>query len=194
MTLIRVNPESVQRYGFEAQTIFDEMHTSLTALVDTVVGVRYEGPNAAAFKAECGRMASEFASRLHADISAIAEAIRASTSNIATALGGSPISIRIDARPITPLAPPVTDHVDVDTSALEAVLPVVSSRFESLRSALGTNLARLQATDWEGNAKLAAVDAVAGFTSSARAGCDAAEQSIATYIRQQLHAVLAADR
>jgi hypothetical protein len=91
MTLIRVNPESVQRYGFEAQSIFDEMHAGLAGLVDLVVAVHYDGPNAVAFKTECGRLASDFANRLHVDMSAMAEAVRASTSNIAAALGGSPV-------------------------------------------------------------------------------------------------------
>jgi hypothetical protein len=194
MTLIRVNPESVQRYGFEAQSIFDEMHAGLAGLVDLVVAVRYDGPNAVAFKTECGRLASDFANRLHADMSAMAEAVRASTSNIAAALGGSPVSIRIDGRPIAPAAPAVVDFVDVETSELEGVLPPIAARFESLRNALTSHLGRLQATDWEGNAKLAAVDAVSGFTASARASCDAAEQSISGYVRQQLQAVIAADR
>ena len=194
MTLIRVNPESVQRYGFEAQSIFDEMHASLRGLVDDVVAVRYFGPNAVAFATESGRLAADFANRLHLDMSAMADAVRASTSNIAAALGGQPISLRIDGRPISPPAPPVVAFVDVDTTALEGLIPVVAGRFESLRSALTSHLGRLQATDWEGNAKLAAVDAVAGFTASSRASCDTAELAITGYVRQQLQAVVAADR
>ncbi len=63
MTLIRVNPESVQRYGVEAQRIFDAMQQSLVGMVDQAVGVRYFGPNAVTFKTECGRMAADFANR-----------------------------------------------------------------------------------------------------------------------------------
>jgi hypothetical protein len=194
MTLIRVNPESVQRYGFEAQSIFDEMHASLRGLVDDVVAVRYFGPNAVAFATESGRLAADFANRLHLDMSAMGDAVRASTSNIAAALGGQPIALRIDGRPISPPAPPVVAFVDVDTTALESLIPIVAGRFESLRGALTSHLGRLQATDWEGNAKLAAVDAVAGFTASSRASCDAAELAITGYVRQQLQAVVAADR
>lgn len=194
MTLIRVNPESVQRYGREAQQIFDSMHQALVGLVDESVAVRYFGPNAVAFKTECGRLAADFANRLHTDIAAMADAVRTSTSNIAASLGGTPISISVDARPIVPPTPPTVDYVDVDTSALEGLIPQVGNRFSALRDSLTEHLSRLQATDWEGNAKLAAIDAVSSFTASARGKCDEAEQSIATYVRSQLQSVVAADR
>jgi hypothetical protein len=194
MTLIRVNPESVRRYGAEAQNTFDTMHASLVSMVNVLVGVRYFGPNAVAFKTECGQMSADFANRLHVDMAAMADAVRTSTTNIASSLGGAPIAIRIDPRPITPPTPQTVDYVDVDTAALEAILPVVRSRFDSLRTGLTGNLTRLQATDWQGNAKLAAIDAVGSFTSSARQKCDAAEQSIVAYVRSQLQAVVAADR
>lgn len=194
MTLIRVSPESVRGYGTEAQGIFEEMSSSLVSLVNDVVAVRYFGPNAVAFKTECGRIASDFATRLHADLGAMADAVRTSTSNIANSLGGSPIVIQIDARPITPPTPESVDFVDVDTAALEGVLPVVNKHFTSLRQGLASNLGKLQATDWEGNAKLAAVDSVAQFTTSAQGKCDAADQSIAEYIRSQIESVVAADR
>ncbi len=194
MTLIRVNPESVQRYGSEAQSIFDGMHSSLVAHVNEVVAVRYFGPNAVAFKTECGRLAADFANRLHADMGAMADAVRTSTSNIAASLGGAPIVIRLDPRAIVPPTPQTVDYVDVDTAALDALVPVIGQRFEALRQGLTDHLARLRATDWEGNAKLSAIDAVSSFTASARSTCDGAEQSIVTYVRSQLQAVLAADR
>lgn len=194
MTLIRVNPASVQQYGRDAQAAFEQMHHSLVELVGEVVAVRYFGPNAVAFKTECGRLAAEFAGRLHLDMAAMADAVRRSTSNIATALGGQPIHIGVDARPIVPPAPEVVDVVDVDTAALEAMVPVIARRFDDLRQQLTRNFQQLQATDWEGYAKLAAVDAVGGFTSSARHTCDAAEQSLADAIRRQVQAVVAADR
>ena len=42
--------------------------------------------------------------------------------------------------------------------------------------------------------ELAAVEAVSGFTTSAQAKCDTAEQSVTTYIRKQIEAVTTADR
>lgn len=194
MTLIRVNPASVLQYGREAQSAFEHMHQSLVELVGEVVAVRYFGPNAVAFKTECGRLAADFAGRLHLDMAAMADAVRRSTSNIATSLGGQPIHIAVDARPIVPPAPEVVDVVDVDTTALEAMVPVVARRFGELRHQLGVNFQRLQATDWEGHAKLTAVDAVGGFTTSARHTCDLTEQSLADAIRRQVQAVVAADR
>lgn len=194
MTLIRVNPASVQQYGREAQAAFDGMHRSLVDLVGEVVAVRYFGPNAVAFKSDCGRLAAEFAGRLHGDLAAMADAVRRSTTNIATALGGEPIHLAVDPRPIVPPAPEVVDHVDVDTTALEGVVPVIIRRFDEVRQQLTIHFQRLQATDWEGNAKLAAVDAVGGFTTSARQTCDLAEQSLTDVVRRQVQAVVAADR
>lgn len=194
MTLIRVNPESVRAYGNQAQGLFDEMHQSLVTMVGDVVAVRYYGPNAVAFKTECGRMAAEFANRLHLDLGAMADAVSRSTSNIAAALGGAPVIIRVDGRPIAPPSPEVVDYVDVDTSALEAQIPVVGNRFDELRTNLTRNLEALGATDWEGNAKLMAVDAVGGFTTSARGKCDEAHSALAEFMRRQVDAVVAADR
>lgn len=194
MTLIRVNPASVHQYGREAQQGFEEMHRSLVELVGEVVAVRYFGPNAVAFKTECGRLAADFSQALHHDLQAMADAVRRSTSNIAASLGGQPIHLHVDARPIVPPSPEVVDVVDVDTAALEAIVPVVARRFGELREQLTANFQRLQATDWEGNAKLVAVDAVGGFTTSARRRCDAAEQSLADHIRRQVQSVVAADR
>ena len=194
MTLIRVNPASVQQYGREAQSAFEQMHQSLVELVDEVVAVRYFGPNAVMFKTECGRLAADFANRLHADLGAMAEAVRQSTSNIAAALAGQPLHLQVDGRAIVPPSPQVVDFVDVDTAALVALVPVVGRRFEELRQQLTTHLQRLQATDWEGNAKLMAVDAVGGFTASGRQACDASEQSLGDHIRRQVDAVVAADR
>jgi hypothetical protein len=194
MTLIRVNPESVRRYGAEAQSIFDTMHASLVSLVNEVAGVRYFGPNAVTFKTESGRLAADFANRLHLDMAAMADAVRTSTTNIASSLGGAPIAIRLDPRPIVPPTPQAVDYVDVDTGALESLLPVVTGRFDALRGGLTSHLARLQATDWQGNAKLAAIDSVSGFTASARQKCEAAEHTIVRYVRSQLQSVVAADR
>ena len=171
MTLIRVDPDSVRSYGRGAQAAFDAMHQALVGLVDQLVAVRYFGPNSVVFKTQCGQMAADFANRLHLDMSAMADAVRTSTSNIAAALGGQPIHLHIDARPIVPPQPLTVDYVDVDTSALESMVPVVNRHFTQLRHGLGTNLRLLQATDWEGFAKIAAVDAVTGFTTSASAAC-----------------------
>ena len=189
MTLIRVEPDSLHRYGLDsAGELRRHARARWSTLVNQVVAVRYFGPNAFAFKSEVGRLAADFANRLHADMQAMTEAVRTSTTNIAAALGGSRSSIRLDPRPITPPAPAAVDFVDVDTAALEALDP---GRDRALRRRSArdsrSHLAKLQATDWEGNAKRLAVDAVGGFTASAARGrCDAAEQSITAFVRSQL--------
>ncbi len=194
MTHIRVNPESVRTYGREAQNIFEGMHDSLVTLVNDVVAVQYFGPNAVAFKTESGRMASEFANRLHADMGAMADAVRRSTSNIAASLGGEPIVIQLDPKPIVPATPQSVDYVDVDTAALEGLTPIVTQRFTALREGLQFNMTKLGNTDWEGNAKLSAMDSVGQFSTAARGKCDAAEQALNRYITEQVNSVVTADR
>ena len=144
MTVIRVDPHSVRAYGRGAQAAFDAMHASLVRLVDDLVAVRWFGPNAVACKAHSGRLAAEFAHRMHVDLAAMADAVRTSTSNIAAALGGGPIQLHIDQRPITPPAPVAVDHVDVDTAALEAMIPLVAQRFDELRGQLAAFAVRLR--------------------------------------------------
>ncbi|PIE31718.1 MAG: hypothetical protein CSA55_05090 [Ilumatobacter coccineus] len=194
MTLIRVNPESVRQYGLDAQSIFESIHQTLTTLVNDIVAVHYYGPNSVLFKTESGRMATEFSHRLHLDMEAMATAVRSSTSNIAHALGGVPISISFTGRAVVAPQPTVVDYVDVDTSALDALLPVISSRFDELRHCLDRHLAQLAATDWQGQAKTHAVDAVTRFTSLSKKRCTTAETEISSYIRRQIESVLVADR
>jgi hypothetical protein len=194
MTVIRVSPESVQGYGREAQRIFNDMHAKLEALVNDVVGVRYFGPYAVSFKKECGQIAADFAQKLSADIAAMADAVRTSTSNIAASLGGQPITISVDSKAIVPPTPETVDYVDVDTDALEQLKTPVSNHFTALDGLLGENLTRLQSTDWSGTAKDNAVQAVTAFTNSAKAKVSSAQTSILNYITQQLSAVIGSDR
>ena len=115
MTVVRVDPQSVRDYGRQAQSIFDTMHGELVTLVNDVVAVRFFGPNAVAFKTDCGRVAADFANKLNADMGAMADAVRTSTSNIAASLGGAAITIHLDPKAITPPSPETVDYVDVDT-------------------------------------------------------------------------------
>lgn len=194
MTVIRVVPESVRGYGVEAQTVFGEMHTSLKTLVNDVVGVRYFGENAFQFKTQCGQIAADFASKLYLDLAGMTSAVKASTSNIAGSLGGAPISITLEPLAIEVPSPAKVDYVDVDTAALEALQPVVNAHFDSLQQGLNRHLMALRATDWEGNAKISAVDQVSGYTESAKAKCVTAETSIRNFISRQLASVVGADK
>jgi len=194
MTIIRVNPASVQQYGNSAKATFASMHAALVSLVNDVVAVRYFGPNAVSFKTQCGQTAAEFANKLSSDMGAMASAVRTSTTNIASSLGGAPINIQVDPNPISPPVTASVDYVDVDTAALEAVMPVVTAHFTSLREGLERNLAQLSATDWLGQAKESAVGQVTEYTGSAKRSCDAAQESILNSIRQQVDSVTSADR
>lgn len=193
MTMIRVVPESVTTYGTTAQTTFDGMRTALEGLVTDVVGVHYYGPNSVTFKMQAGQLAAQFANALCADMGAMATTVKTSTSNIASSLGGAPISIQIEGKAIEPGEPAVVDYVDVDTAALEALIPTVGTRFTTLREGLASHQTALEGTDWAGNAKQSAVDAVAAYTTSATGRCDSAQEEITTFIRRQIDAAITAD-
>jgi len=194
MTIIRVNPESIRTYGAGAQSSFNAITTSLKQLANDVVGVHYFGPNAVAFKTECGTMAESFATQLHAAMAAMADAVRVSTSNIAASLGGQPISIQIAQDAVTAPQPVVVDYVDVDTSALEAVLPVVRGHFGAIEHQLTSHLTHLSQTDWQGNAKVNAVGKVAEFTGRATTACGESLEQLVARITVQLDAAVLADR
>ena len=195
MSVVRVDPESVRGYSRTASQQFEQMRSELVQLTDSVVNVHYYGPNAQQFKTECGELALNFSNALIADLGAIAEAVRASTSNISASLGGAPVVIAFDGSPISPPAvPAATEVVDIDTSALQALRPVVTQRFATLQSALDAHLSALQSTDWVGQAKEGAVGSVSQFTNSAKSKAVEAQSSINATIDQQISAVQSADR
>lgn len=195
MSVIRVHPGSIQSYGRTASAQFEQMRSELEMLTREVVAVRYFGPNAQTFKTQTGQLAVEFANALVADMRGIADAIRSSTSSISAALGGDPIVIEFDGSPVTvPDVPVATDTVDVDTSALEALRPVITARFDVLRDALQAHLSALQGTDWEGHAKQSVVESVTQITASGQARASEAEADLTQAIDDQVRNVLAADR
>ena len=194
VTIIRVNPASVAAYGSAASQIFAGIHAELVGLTNQVVEVRYFGPNAVGFKTECGNIAVDFGRRIHADLAAMADAVRVATSNIAASLGGQAISMTVEPLTLTPPTVQAVDFVDVDTSALEALIPAVQARFAGISERLSNNLTQLQQTDWEGNSKQEAVGAVSSFTQLAQSKCGEAQQLITKFIGDQVRAVTGVDR
>lgn len=195
MSIIRVNPESIRDYARVAQEQFEQVRVALQALTADVVGVRYFGPNAYNFKVRTGELAAQFSQGLLSDIQQISAAVSQATSNISTALGGEHVRISVDGSPVSlPTVEPGGDVVDIDTSALEALKPRANSSFANIESLLQQHLERLETTDWQGQAKVGAVDAVSAFTRNAQARIHDARQSIEGAISQQIAAVLAADR
>jgi septum formation inhibitor MinC len=194
MTVIRVNPESVRAYGTDAQAKFESIRAELVGLVNAVTEVRYFGPNAVDFKTRAGQLAAEFANKLNTDLGSIADAIRASTSNIAASLGGAPVVIQVNGQTISPPAVQSVDFVDVDTSALETLKGTVDRHFSVINDLFEQHLQKLLSTDWQGNAREQAVGSVQGFTASAKAKSTEAQSSLGTYISSQLQSVTAADK
>ena len=195
MTVIRVDPQSVRDYGRQAQGIFDTMHGELVTLVNDVVagpllrpergGVQdrlRQGGGGLRQQAE-RRHGCDGRRRSHVDVEhrrlagwcADHDPARLEGDHAAHPRDGR-LRRRRHERPRV-----------VDSGRRRNTSP-------ALRSGLKDNLGRLQGTDWEGNAKIAAVDAVSGFTTSAQAKCDTAEQSVTNYIRNQIEAVTTADR
>jgi len=195
MSVIRVNPVSIQGYAREATNQFGRARDAMQALANDVVGVRYFGPNAMSFKTQCGTLADEYAKKLMADLGQIADAVRASTSNIAASLGGEHINISFNGTPISVPAPDQGDgSVDIDVDALTQLKPAVDRRFGEIIAALDTHLRSLEGTDWEGQAKESARGAVSSMTSKAKNNASEAQQSIVRYIDEQIAAAQAADK
>lgn len=194
MTVIRVNPTSVRNYGTTAQTCFNDMRTALVQVVDQVANVHYFGPNATMFKQNSGQVAALFANKLSQDMKAMATAVQDSTSSIASALGGEPLTITVETSPISPPDVPTVDYVDLDTSALAALGPLIGARFSDLEGVLERNLRELSSTDWSGTAKDSAVEKVRIYTVKSVKSCEEAKESLQKFISDQLVSVLAADK
>jgi hypothetical protein len=194
--LVRVNPQSVEGYGRNAQACFDSIREKLVRLVDDTSRIEYVGPNAVAFKTKCGEMACDFSGKMLRSLEAIADAVRVQTSQISQALGGRPISILVNGAPIS--APPLTgnqsDLVLLETSSIEVFRSTAQAFLGSIEQALELQLHELEGTDWVGRAKDAAVESVRHFTQQAKSQANHAQTAITKYIDEQIQAVHQADR
>jgi hypothetical protein len=196
-SVVRVNPVSIRQYASAASDRFAAARRELETMVREAVEVHYYGPNASHFKEGCGRLAADYANSLIQDFTHIAQAVQASTSNISASLGGGQVAIHVETAPIIPpdVPPAAADGtVDVKVDALQALQPVVTAHIGIVRTALQEHLTSLTATDWEGSAKVAAVDAVGRFTRAADDRAAEAGGQINAFIKDQVDAVLQADR
>ncbi|MGH2718179.1 MAG: hypothetical protein ACRDJU_06345 [Actinomycetota bacterium] len=194
MSVIRVDPASIRQYAGAAQTQFDAIRSELQGLVSDTVNARYFGPNAVGFKTKCGEMASDLSTKIGRDLSQIADAVRSSTTAIATSLGGAPISIAVNPAPVPVPAVPAGDgSVEIDTSGLDALKPAIARHITTITGQLASHLRNLQGTDWQGQAKDSAVAAVGGFTTAATGSAGDAQQAITGYIDAQINNVMAMD-
>jgi hypothetical protein len=192
---IRVNPTSVQAYGRSAQEIFGQIRSDLEGMVNDVVNVPYQGPNAVKFKSDCGALAADFATALTSDLRAIADAVQASTTNIAVSLGGQPVRIEFNGGTVTvPAVPQGDGAVSANTAGLEALKGTVKARFASVGEHFSTHLSQLTSTDWTGQAKEQAVQAVSAFTANARAKVDEASTKLINFVDAQVRDLATADK
>jgi hypothetical protein len=195
VTVVRVNPDSIREYARLARSQFELIRTALQFVTADVVGVRYLGPNAYNFKVQTGEMAAQFSLGLLGEIQLIAQAVSQATSNTSSALGGEVVAISVDGTPLpVPAVEPGGEVVDVDTSALDALKPRLAASFTSIGDMLQKHLERFQATDWQGQAKAGAIDAVSEFTRRAQVRAQDSHRSLEGAIDQQIAAVLSADR
>jgi hypothetical protein len=91
----------------------------------------------------------------------------------------------------------ISEAVSSPTSAIASSLggaPVVAGRFGSIDAGLDSHLRALEATDWEGNAKIGAMEQVSGFTRQAQSRTAEARENLTRFITDQIASVTAADR
>jgi uncharacterized protein YukE len=193
-SVIRVDPQSIRSYAGAAQGHFDGMHAELQRLIAAVAGVNYHGQNAFQFKSAISDLAVEFANKFTKDMGAIADHIRVVTSNIVGSLGGQPVVITVEGKPISRPAIEKVDYVQVDTAALDGLTPVVKGHFQSLTDYLDQHLRALENTDWQGNAKQQVVATIRDYTHKMRANADDCNSQIGQAIRNQVASALEADR
>lgn len=193
MTIIHVNPQSVLAYGDRAGEIFTSIIAALQRNADALTAMRYQGPNAVAFKRQVGALSAQFGNELYRDIVAMTAAVHTATSNIAQSLGGAALSIGIPATTITVGDVAEVEYLDVDTTALTDGVATVRAQFDALRAALDAHRAALAVTEWHGNAKDMVVALVDRTTNAAVDRCGAAESQIVAAIDAQVESVLAAD-
>lgn len=193
--VVRVLPDSVIKYQDGAKDQFSSIHTNLTNMIESVVNVRYFGPNAMKFKTECGQLATEFANKLSEEVGGIVGVVNTATSNIAGSLGEGRLALTWEAKPFTAPTPAAGDGaVDVDHGALGELKTAVAAKFDDINNLLGQHLQALVATDWTGVAKDTVSEEVTGRTTRTQATVTENANKLNTVIQQQIDDVVAADK
>ena len=196
MTRISVDAKSLTAYGTAAEHAFKGVRTELTGLVHSCVSVPYEGPNSAAFKSGCGKLASDFSTSLLTDISKFADAVREVTTGIARSLGGQPVTIHFNGSPITAPTVPAADpnYTMVDTAPLQHLKATVHGHFTKINGHLDEHMRAFQHAKWEGHAREAAHTALRTFTSNTKSDVTDAQNKIEKFIDEQIQSVTTADQ
>jgi hypothetical protein len=196
MVRISVDAKSLTTYGTAAEHAFKAVRTELTGLVHSCATVPYEGPNSAAFKNGCGKLASDFSTSLLADIGKFTEAVREVTTGIARSLGGHPVSIQFNGSPVTAPTVPSSDgnFTMVDTAPLHQLKATVHGHFGKINTHLDEHLRAFQQAKWEGHAREAAHGALKTFTTNTKADVSEAQNKISKFIDEQIQSATSADQ
>lgn len=195
MSDIRVNADSIDRYGEVATDCFGGVQGALQVLVDAIAHVNYQGENAEVFKKQCGDLSVTFAEGIHKNLVAMTNSVNAATTAVSNSLGGRNVSVTVAAKAVTPTEGQRADAgtVQVNLPALEALQETVNSQFKAVTDQLGTHQTTLGSTDWTGTSKQRAVGEVAKLTSTALEQCTDASKQINTYITTQVNSVRTSD-
>lgn len=192
-----VNPAEVAAYGTRINNRVDEIFATLNQLIVDVVDVDYHGTNAFRFKTEAGQQATAFAKSLQTSINELKTGVSGATSNIAGALGGSPITINLSDNAITPQTPAADTGTQIaDPTALTTLVTTIGTRFDSLETSLN-GLRELPANDrsgWMGQARNDTESYVNGWVTSAKSACTTAREGLVNYVNEQNAAVRERDR
>ena len=124
------------------------------------------------------------------DLGSLADGIRATTSNIAGALGGQPISITVSGKEINAPTPQADTGIqEVDPTALTDLITTVGTRFTEISDAMTGHKTRLENTDWKGDAKDGTVGLVANWTTNAQTKATDAQTKLVDFINKQIETV-----
>ncbi len=196
MVRISVDSKSLTSYGHAAEGAFKGMRKDLEGLVNHCTAVPYEGPNSAAFKSGCGKLAADFSTELLADITKFTGAVRDVTTSIAQSLGGKPVTIAVNGAAIVAPHVPAADpaYTMIDTGPLTHLKATVNGHFTSINNHLDQHLHAFGQAKWEGHARDAAHKAITTFTTNTKSDVTAARDKITKFIDDQIQSVTTSDQ
>jgi len=187
-TDIRVNADSIDRYGDTATECFAGVQKALQSLVDAVAQVNYQGENAVTFKKQAGDLSIAFASGIHTSMVGMTQSVNAATTAVSNSLGGRNVSVHVAAKSVTPNQGVQSDAgvVQVNTAALSGLKSDVNVQFDAVVGQLSAHETALQTTDWTGASKERAVTDVVRLTKDATEQCETAKRSLNEFITTQV--------
>lgn len=170
MTTKQTDRSQIERFGRDGVELFNQIESLLKGLVAEMAGVNYRGQNALDFKTKCTQHAVDFSRSCSTSMQRMSEAISEATSFIATALGGSPISLEAPVMNVD--LPNIDADVSVESAEAGPLISLresVKSTCDQIESSFTQNLSNLQALGvdgWIGPEYDSALDQVVTLTNS----------------------------